>query len=73
MGLKDTDLYREMTLPLATVCIYASIAGAGFGWDNLSVLRIIFAVMAAVLTPSIQVLEWFPRHASLSRGLWRLG
>lgn len=35
MGLKDTNLYREMTLPLAAVCVYASIAGAGFGFDNL--------------------------------------
>lgn len=35
MGFKDTDLYREMTLPLAVVCLYASIAGAGFGFDNL--------------------------------------
>lgn len=35
MGIKDTQLYREMTLPLASVCLYASIAGAGFGFDNL--------------------------------------
>jgi len=37
MGLKDTDLGREMTLPLAAVCFYSSLAGAGFGYDNLLV------------------------------------
>ncbi|KAL1304369.1 hypothetical protein AAFC00_003372 [Neodothiora populina] len=35
MGFKDTDLYREMTPALGMVCIYASLAGAGFGFDNL--------------------------------------
>lgn len=34
MGFKNIDLQREMTLPLASVCIYSSIAGAGFGFDN---------------------------------------
>lgn len=34
MGFKKTDLQREMTLQLASVCIYSAIAGAGFGFDN---------------------------------------
>jgi SP family sugar:H+ symporter-like MFS transporter len=31
---KSSDLGKELTGPLISVCGYAGLAGAGFGWDN---------------------------------------